>query len=73
MKVLSQCPGLRHIGDLTVSFLGWLDGVYMGDIFYAAYTQMFQPNNITAWGMSHSSIPTRLLSDSDTLNSHGRR
>ncbi|KAJ3486623.1 hypothetical protein NLI96_g4094 [Meripilus lineatus] len=28
---------------------GWLDGVYMGDIFYAAYTQAFQPNNVTAW------------------------
>lgn len=28
---------------------GWLDGIYMGDIFYAAYTQMFQPTNNTAW------------------------
>ncbi|KAI0782735.1 Six-hairpin glycosidase [Abortiporus biennis] len=28
---------------------GWLDGIYMGDVFYATYTQLFQPNNKTAW------------------------
>ncbi|KAK7683392.1 hypothetical protein QCA50_013654 [Cerrena zonata] len=28
---------------------GWLDGIYMGDIFYATYTQFFQPDNTTAW------------------------
>ncbi|KAF9465920.1 glycoside hydrolase family 105 protein [Collybia nuda] len=28
---------------------GWLDGVYMGEIFYAQYTKTFQPNNSTAW------------------------
>ncbi|KAF9044438.1 glycoside hydrolase family 105 protein [Panaeolus papilionaceus] len=28
---------------------GWLDGIYMGDIFYAQYTKDFQPNNATAW------------------------
>jgi len=28
---------------------GWLDGVYMGEIFYADYTQRFQPGNLTAW------------------------
>ncbi|KAH8103390.1 Six-hairpin glycosidase [Cristinia sonorae] len=28
---------------------GWLDGVYMGDVFYATYTKAFEPNNQTAW------------------------
>ncbi|KAG6916984.1 hypothetical protein DXG01_004328 [Tephrocybe rancida] len=28
---------------------GWLDGIYMGDIFYAQYTNDFQPTNTTAW------------------------
>ncbi|KAF8994067.1 glycoside hydrolase family 105 protein [Cyathus striatus] len=28
---------------------GWLDGIYMGEIFYATYTQMFQESNATAW------------------------
>jgi unsaturated rhamnogalacturonyl hydrolase len=29
---------------------GWLDGIYMGDVFYAQYTKDFQPTNTTAWG-----------------------
>lgn len=29
---------------------GWLDGVYMGDVFYTQYVRDFQPNNDTAWG-----------------------
>ncbi|KAF8066730.1 glycoside hydrolase family 105 protein [Lyophyllum atratum] len=28
---------------------GWLDGIYMGDIFYAQYTKDFQSTNTTAW------------------------
>ncbi|KAG6856686.1 hypothetical protein H0H87_001901 [Tephrocybe sp. NHM501043] len=28
---------------------GWLDGIYMGDIFYAQYTNDFQPSNTSAW------------------------
>ncbi|KAF9451590.1 glycoside hydrolase family 105 protein [Macrolepiota fuliginosa MF-IS2] len=28
---------------------GWLDGIYMGDIFYAQYTKDFQSSNTTAW------------------------
>ncbi|KAF5390623.1 hypothetical protein D9757_002610 [Collybiopsis confluens] len=28
---------------------GWLDGIYMGEIFYAQYTHDIQPNNATAW------------------------
>ncbi|GLB41010.1 putative glycosyl hydrolase family 88 [Lyophyllum shimeji] len=28
---------------------GWLDGIYMGEIFYAQYTSQFQPSNTTAW------------------------
>ncbi|KAF8066731.1 glycoside hydrolase family 105 protein [Lyophyllum atratum] len=28
---------------------GWLDGVYMGEIFYAQYTSQFQPSNTSAW------------------------
>lgn len=28
---------------------GWLDGIYMADIFYAQYTKHFQPTNNTAW------------------------
>jgi len=28
---------------------GWLDGIYMGEIFYADYTARFQPGNLTAW------------------------
>ncbi|KAH9923624.1 glycoside hydrolase family 105 protein [Fomitopsis serialis] len=28
---------------------GWLDGIYMGDVFYATYTAAFQPTNRSAW------------------------
>ncbi|KAH0579015.1 hypothetical protein H2248_003183 [Termitomyces sp. 'cryptogamus'] len=28
---------------------GWLDGIYMGELFYAQYTAMFEPTNQTAW------------------------
>ncbi|KAF8179652.1 glycoside hydrolase family 105 protein [Pholiota molesta] len=28
---------------------GWLDGIYMGEIFYADYTSKFEPTNRTAW------------------------
>ncbi|KAJ7100664.1 Six-hairpin glycosidase [Mycena belliarum] len=28
---------------------GWLDGIYMGDVFYTAYTATFDANNATAW------------------------
>ncbi|KAF9527223.1 glycoside hydrolase family 105 protein [Crepidotus variabilis] len=28
---------------------GWLDGIYMGDVFYAQYTKDFQASNQTAW------------------------
>ncbi|KAL0581445.1 hypothetical protein V5O48_000599 [Marasmius crinis-equi] len=28
---------------------GWLDGIYMGEIFYAQYTADVEPNNATAW------------------------
>ncbi|KAL5521051.1 hypothetical protein ACEPAG_8973 [Sanghuangporus baumii] len=28
---------------------GWLDGVYMGDVFYAVYTNRFESKNQTAW------------------------
>jgi rhamnogalacturonyl hydrolase YesR len=27
----------------------WLDGIFMADSFYAAYTSLFQPTNTTAW------------------------
>jgi len=30
--------------------LGWLDGIYMGDVFHATYLKQFQPQNTTAWG-----------------------
>ncbi|KAJ7057045.1 Six-hairpin glycosidase [Mycena amicta] len=28
---------------------GWLDGIYMGEVFYATYTAMFDTHNATAW------------------------
>ncbi|TFK97682.1 glycoside hydrolase family 105 protein [Pterulicium gracile] len=28
---------------------GWLDGIYMADVFYARYTLAYQPTNATAW------------------------
>ncbi|KNZ75876.1 Unsaturated rhamnogalacturonyl hydrolase yteR [Termitomyces sp. J132] len=28
---------------------GWLDGIYMGELFYAQYTATFEPTNQTAW------------------------
>ncbi|KAF7292937.1 Cell wall glycosyl hydrolase [Mycena indigotica] len=28
---------------------GWLDGIYMGDVFYTAYTAKFDARNATAW------------------------
>ncbi|KAF9637615.1 Six-hairpin glycosidase-like protein [Lasiodiplodia theobromae] len=27
----------------------WLDGIYMADVFYAQWTSLFEPTNITAW------------------------
>src|SRR5207244_1271329 len=27
----------------------WLDGIYMGETFYATYTSYFEPKNVTAW------------------------
>jgi hypothetical protein len=39
--------------------IGWLDGIYMGEIFYADYTKQLQPANTTAWGnyLSILSLP----------------
>jgi rhamnogalacturonyl hydrolase YesR len=34
---------------------GWLDGIYMGDVFYAEYTRQLQPTNVTAWSAHLSS------------------
>ncbi|KAJ3514057.1 hypothetical protein NLJ89_g2590 [Agrocybe chaxingu] len=31
-------------------YQGWLDGVYMGDVFYAQYVKDFQSTNVSAWG-----------------------
>ncbi|KAF7377615.1 Cell wall glycosyl hydrolase [Mycena sanguinolenta] len=28
---------------------GWLDGIYMGEVFYTAYTNAFDAHNTTAW------------------------
>ncbi|KAJ6466857.1 Six-hairpin glycosidase [Mycena sanguinolenta] len=28
---------------------GWLDGIYMGEVFYTAYTSVFDARNATAW------------------------
>ncbi|KAF7377614.1 Cell wall glycosyl hydrolase [Mycena sanguinolenta] len=28
---------------------GWLDGIYMGEVFYATYTSVFDASNATAW------------------------
>ncbi|KAH8814458.1 Six-hairpin glycosidase [Flagelloscypha sp. PMI_526] len=28
---------------------GWLDGIYMGDVFYSLFTKTWQPDNTTAW------------------------
>lgn len=28
---------------------GWLDGIYMGEVFYTVYTNTFQPTNATAY------------------------
>ncbi|KAJ7883396.1 glycoside hydrolase family 105 protein [Mycena olivaceomarginata] len=28
---------------------GWLDGIYMGEVFYTAYTNAFDADNATAW------------------------
>lgn len=40
---------LRNGLSPSNDFEGWLDGIYMGEVFYADYTSMFQPNNVTAW------------------------
>lgn len=34
---------------VLTSRAGWLDGVYMGDVFYANYMQTWYPYNNTAW------------------------
>ncbi|KAG6831544.1 hypothetical protein H0H92_009463 [Tricholoma furcatifolium] len=32
---------------------GWLDGIYMGELFYEQYTAAFQPSNASAWDDIH--------------------
>ncbi len=41
---------LSDVTPFSNEYLGWLDGIYMGEVFYAAYTQMFQSHNQSAWG-----------------------
>jgi unsaturated rhamnogalacturonyl hydrolase len=41
---------ILHPIFLKTLCLGWLDGIYMGDVFYTAYTKAFDANNATAWG-----------------------
>ncbi|KAF5354326.1 hypothetical protein D9756_007229 [Leucocoprinus leucothites] len=58
---------------------GWLDGIYMGDVFYAQYTKDFQPTNTTAWAdittqfnlMFQNSIQTAGASNNIGLLYHG--
>ncbi|RDB26662.1 Unsaturated rhamnogalacturonyl hydrolase YteR [Hypsizygus marmoreus] len=47
---------------------GWLDGIYMGDVFYAQYTKDFQPSNTTAWADIASQVK---LIYSNTLQAPG--
>jgi unsaturated rhamnogalacturonyl hydrolase len=47
---------LRQFINLDLQFktcAGWLDGIYMGEVFYTAYTKAFDANNATAWGTQH--------------------
>ncbi|KAJ7267408.1 glycoside hydrolase family 105 protein [Mycena rebaudengoi] len=46
---------------------GWLDGVYMGSVFYAEYTKAFQPTNMTAWSDITSQF--QLMFDNTLQNS----
>lgn len=43
------CPYFQYTSNANPC-TGWLDGIYMGEVFYATYTQKFQPHNQTAWG-----------------------
>ncbi|KAJ6598448.1 glycoside hydrolase family 105 protein [Mycena vulgaris] len=46
---------------------GWLDGIYMGDVFYTAYTKAFDTNNATAWADITSQF--KLIFDNTHQNS----
>ncbi|KAJ7319046.1 Six-hairpin glycosidase [Mycena albidolilacea] len=46
---------------------GWLDGIYMGEVFYTAYTKAFDANNATAWADITSQF--KLMFDNTLQNS----
>ncbi|KAJ7489342.1 glycoside hydrolase family 105 protein [Mycena latifolia] len=46
---------------------GWLDGIYMGEVFYTAYTNAFDANNATAWADITSQF--KLMFDNTIQNS----
>jgi rhamnogalacturonyl hydrolase YesR len=42
----------------VLSYIGWLDGIYMGDMFYGQYTHDLDSNNLTAWGKPYHCLLT---------------
>ncbi|KAG6819880.1 hypothetical protein H0H93_007759 [Arthromyces matolae] len=53
---------------------GWLDGIYMGELFYSTYTSLFQPTNQTAWDditSQFSLMLTNTLQNSTAPNTTG--
>ncbi|KII85967.1 glycoside hydrolase family 105 protein [Plicaturopsis crispa FD-325 SS-3] len=53
---------------------GWLDGIYMGDVFYAQYTRDFEPDNTTAWddiALQFRLMYTNTLQNASAPNSTG--
>ncbi|KAJ7040701.1 Six-hairpin glycosidase [Mycena alexandri] len=46
---------------------GWLDGIYMGEVLYATYTNAFDANNVTAWADITSQF--KLMFDNTLQNS----
>lgn len=52
----------------------WLDGIYMADSFYAAYTSLFQPDNTTAWDditLQYDLIEEHCRNTTSNLLKHG--
>jgi rhamnogalacturonyl hydrolase YesR len=43
---------------------GWLDGIYMGEVFYATFTAAFDSNNQTAWGTLRCYVLLSVSNDS---------
>lgn len=65
--------GLWH-RDPTYPNQMWLDGIFMADSFYVKYTNLFEPDNTTAWDdilLQYDNIEQHCYDDANQLLKHG--